>query len=45
MLNMQDEKNWSKEDKLIKPIAYVLTALILFGIPFAIGLIVGHFCW
>ena len=42
---MPDNKDWSKEDTWVKPLAYFLTALILFGIPFSIGLLVGHFCW
>jgi hypothetical protein len=34
-----------KEDAAIKAIAYILTALIMFGVPFGIGLIVGHIFW
>lgn len=33
------------EQKTERVIAYIVTALILFGVPFGIGLLVGHFCW
>lgn len=26
-------------------IARILSYVILFGVPFGIGLLVGHFCW
>lgn len=33
------------DKKIEKAIAYIVTALILFAPPFAIGLIVGHLFW
>lgn len=33
------------EISVIDIIARILASLISFGIPFVIGLLVGHFCW
>ena len=33
------------EISIIDIIARILASVILFGVPFGIGLLVGHFCW
>lgn len=41
-----DNKNFKvKELDSIGCIARILTYVILFGLPFGIGILVGHFCW
>lgn len=41
-----DNKNFNgKEPDLIECVASILSYAILFGIPFGIGILVGHFCW
>lgn len=44
---MLDDKDTadSTEERVLKAIAWFITCLILFGVPFGIGLVVGHLCW
>ena len=35
----------NQEERIIRAISYIVTALILFGIPFVIGVVIGHIFW
>ena len=42
---MKKEKYTEDELSIVRIVATITAYLILFGVPFGIGILVGHFCW